>query len=223
MSARLELMVIFSPDAIELHGELVTTWFLWATRLEIVSEPQQFDVGSHNALPKFLDVVDRFHSFNPQLAVTYADVLLNCINVKYGLVIERPGSEQVARAASICLLRALSCVDWTVMVDKGTFGRYTSTIPPDVIFGRLLCRHTMGAIHALFANHKGWWLDWTNNKSRSPEYVLFANALDYVVRARASRACLKVSRWVLRFVLHSLSQDLSHHRLSINHRDRPRV
>jgi len=152
--------------------------------------------------------MDLIYFFDPQLVVIYVDVLLNCIDVKDDRVTERPGSEQAARAASMCLLRALSCMDWTVMVDEDMFKRYTSTMPPSANFEGLLCRHTMGAIHALLVDHKGHWLDWTDYKPHPPEHVFFANTLDDVIRARASLAGSKVPRWVLRFVLHSLSMSL---------------
>jgi len=186
--------------------QLLTTLSLWATRLEIAQRP---DGRLHDALHRFLGAVERTYFFDPQLAATYVGVLLECVNVEDDRVTERPGSEQAARAASICLLRALSCVDWTVMADEDTFERYALTIPPSANFEGLLCRHTMSAIHALLVNHKGRWLDWTDYKPHPPEYVFFANALDDVVRARASLVGLKVPRWTLRFVLHSLSISLS--------------
>jgi len=153
--------------------------------------------------------MDMIYFFDPQLVVIYVDVLLNCIDVKDDRVTERPGSEQAARAASMCLLRALSCMDWAAMVGEDVFGRYTSTIPSSANFEGLLCRFTMSAIHALLVSHKGNWLDWTDYKPHPTEYVFFANALDDIVRARASMVDSKVPRWVLRFALHSLSMSLS--------------
>jgi len=186
---------------------LLTTLSLWETRLEIAKRPQQFDGKLHDAPHRFLEAVERIHSFGPQLADTYLKVLLGCIDVKKGRVMERPGLKQAARAASICLLRALSCVDWVHMADEEVFESYA--LPPNANFEGLLCHHTMSAIHALLSSRKGCWLDWADYKPDPPEYVLFANALDGVVRARASLVDSKVPRWVLRFALHSLSMSLS--------------
>jgi hypothetical protein len=156
----------FSDDTIQLHGERVTTSFLWATRLEIADKPQRFDGTSHDALHRSLDAVDRIHSSNPRLAVTYADVLFDCIDVKDDRVTDRPGLEQVASAASICLLRALS------HVDEGMSRHYTSTIPPNADFEGLLCRHTMSAIHALLVSTRdvGWTGRTINPVPRSMSY-----------------------------------------------------
>ena len=187
--------------------QLLTTLSLWATRLETANEPQRPDGKARDVLHRLLGAMDRIHSFDPQLAVTYVDVLLNCIDVKDDQVTERPGSERAANTASVCLLRALCCVDWTAMVDEDTFEHYASTVPPSPNFEELLCRHTMSAIHVLLVSHKGRRLDWMDYKPSPSEYVLFANALDHVVRTRASPAGSKVPRWVLRFVLHSMSQD----------------
>ena len=205
ISEELERIVKPSRDT----AQLLTTLSLWATRLEIADESRRFDRKLHDALHQFLGAMDLIHFFDPQLAVTYVDVLLNCIDVKDDRITERPGSEKAARVACMCLLRALSCMDWTAMVDEDMFERYASTISPGANFEELLCRHTMRAIHALLFSHKGYWLDWTDYKPHPTEYVFFANALDHVVRARASLVGSKVPRWVLRFVLHSLSMSLS--------------
>ena len=172
------------------------------------NEPQRFDEQSNDALHQLLDLLDQIHQSDPDLGPgIYLDVLLRCIHVNGDRVTVHSGSEQTARVASICLLRVLS---WTTAVDRGMLERY-SVIPPNANFEGLSCRHTMSAIHALLVGRERRWLDWTDYESRSPEYPLFANALEHAARARVSAAGSaagpKVPRWTLRFVLHSLSQD----------------
>lgn len=143
------------------------------------------------------------HRSDPGLGVVYLDVLLYYINVDGNRVTGRPGSEQAISFASICLLRALS---WAGVVVKGMFKHYTSVISPTANFEELRCRHLMGAIHALMG-HKERRLDWTGYDPHPPEYISLANALDHAVRVRVSLRGSKVPRWILRFALHSLSQD----------------
>jgi len=198
-----------NPDAVESNREPVATLFLWAIRLKIADESPRFDARSHDALHRFLDLWDQIHWSDPGLGVMYSDVLLSCLDVDDDQVTERPGLEQAARVSSLCLLRALSCVGRAAMVDEGMFERYVSVISPSANFEGITCRHTMGAIHALLIKNQGRWLDWPDYKPRSPEYILFASALANVVHPGVSQGCSKVPRWILRFVLHSLSQDPS--------------
>ena len=206
ISDKLQWMDKFDHDDIELDYNRATTLFLWVTRVMIANEPQGFDERIHGAPHLFLDAVDRIHSY-PLLAITYVDVLLKCVDVKDGRVTERPGLKHLASAASICLLRTLSCVDWKVVVGGDIFKRYDSTIPPNTDFKKLQCRHTMTVIHAMLANHKACQLDWKDYEPCSTEYSLFANTLGHVLRARPQPVDPEVPRWDLDFVLHSLSQD----------------
>ena len=165
--------------------------------LEIANEPQRLDEGLH-------DLLDRIHQSRPGLGGIYLDALLGSVHVNGDRVTERPGSKQAASAASICLLRVLSR---TTVVDQDILERYVSVIPPNADFRRLPCHHTMSAIHALFFSHKQRWLDWTDYNSHSLEYVVFADALERIVRGSVSSVGSKVPRWTLRFILHSLSLD----------------
>ena len=189
-----------NPGAIESDREPIAALFLGAIRLEMANELQGFD-----ARHQFLDLLDQIHQSHPAgLGVIYLDALLGCIYVEGDRVMGHPESEQTASVTSICLLRVLS---WTTVVDKGMFKRYVSVIPPNADFEGLPCRHTMSAIHSLLVGGKQRWLDWTDYESRSPEYPLFANALEHAARARVLVEDSKVPRWTLRFILHSLSQD----------------
>jgi len=188
------------------HRTLVATLFVWATRLEIVDEPQWLSGKSHDALRQIFDISDQIHLSDPKFAAIYADILLDRIDVNGDRVTERPGSELTVRAAAMCMLRALSFVDRKALVDDGTFDRYMKDIPRNADFEGCLCRHTMIAIHTLLLGHQDRWLDWVDYIPRSPEHVSFANALTRVTHQTGQQTIPKVPRWVLRFVLHSLSK-----------------
>ena len=206
ISNQLQWVDKFDHDAIELDCNRAATLFLWVTRVMIANEPQGFDERIHGAPHLFLDAVDRIHS-DPRLAMTYVDVLLKCVDVKGGRVMERPSLEQTASAASICLLRSLSCVDWKVVVGGDIPKRYASTIPSSAISEGLRGRHTVSVIHMMLSDHKECRLDWTDYKPCSTEHSLFANTLGHILRARPRLVDPEVPRWILHFVLHSLSQD----------------
>ena len=206
IALRLEWMGWSSHGAIPSHRKLVATLFVWATRFEIGDEPQQLSEESRDTLRRLLDVSDKVHHSDHKFAAIYADILLDRIDVNGDRVTEHPGSELTARAASVCMLRALSFMDRKAMVDNDTFDRYVTDIPPNADFGGHLCRHTMSAIHGLFFGYQECWLDWMDYRPRSPEHVPFANALVRIAHHRGPRPVPKVPRWVLRFALHSLSQ-----------------
>jgi len=203
---QLEWMCRYSPRTITSHRKLVATFFVWATRLEIVENPPLRLGESHNAMLQFHSISDQVHPFDPKLAAIYADILLDRIIVNGKRVTERPGSELTARAAAVCMLRALSFMDRKAMVNDGLFGRYVKFIPSNAIFDDSLCRHTMSAIHTLFLGCQERWLDWMDYRPHPTEHTLLANALAQVAHPMGPQLVPKVPRWVLRFVLHSLSQ-----------------
>lgn len=186
----------FDPDVIPFHRKLVATLFLWVTRLKITDESRSYG-KSPDTLHQFLDTFDQIHLSDPQLAVIYSDVLLDCINVNGDRATERPTS----RAASICMLRTLSLVDWEEMVNDGAFDHYENATPPSADFEGRLCHHTMGVIHTLLLGKQERWLDWMDYQP------LLEKVSIQVANQMRSRVPSKVPRWVLRFVLHFLSQD----------------
>jgi len=186
--------------AIQCGQESIAMFFLWATRIEMLNEPQQSDCQSDTS--RFIGLWDRIH---PTLAAISLDALLSYVNVDHGRVTEYPGSEQGARAASLCLLRALSDVDPTSTVLKDIRERYVAVIPPNADFERLLCYHATNAIHTILVSGQyKRTIPWMNYKPHTQEYIFFANTLVRV-------ACRwewwwGVPRWALCFVTHSLSQ-----------------
>jgi len=195
-----------NSGAIRLNRKPIATFFLWATRIEILNESQRFDWQSDTTRRRFFEVWDWIHLANPAPAAIYLDALLSYIDVDHDGVTEYPGLEQGARAAFLCLLHALSGVDPTSTALEDIRKRYATVIPPTTNFEGLFCYHAINAIHAtLVKNRLRRPPERTDYYPRAQEHVFFANALAKVVHKRKHHG--KVLRWVLRFVIHSLSHD----------------
>ena len=196
-----------NPSPIQFDQKAVATWFLWMIQSELSNKPQQFRGKSHPTQNEILELWDLIHIACPALAVTYLDVLLNCINTNHNQVIECVGSGQVARAASLCLLRVLSAVNPASRVVEDMRLNYVRVIPHNANFKGLQCYYAINVIHTLFVSR--WWgqsFGWMDYKPHLWEHALFANTLVQVAsKAREHQG--KVPRWILRFVLHSLSLD----------------
>jgi len=187
-------------DAIQPNRKPIATFFLWATRIEVLNESQrpgwQSDITRH----RFLELWDRIHLTNPAPAPVYLDVLLSYLDVDHGRVTECPGSEQGIRAASLCLLRALAGANLGSAAFVDIRERYNAVIPPHADFEGLLCYHAISAIHATLVDaQETQTISWMDYKPHTQEYIFFANTL--------ARVAHKVPRWALRFAAHSLSQD----------------
>jgi len=194
------------PDAIQLYRKPIATFFLWATGIEILSESQRFDWQSDITRHRYLELWDRIHLTSPAPAAIYLDAFFSYVDVDYDRVTEYPGSEEGARVASLCLLRALSGIDPTSATLEDIHKSYVAVIPRAANFDGLRCYHAISAIHAvLVRNRMRRFFDWANYKPRALEHIFFANTLARVVRKREWPK--KVPRWLLRFVIHSISYD----------------
>jgi len=195
-----------NSDAIQLNRKPIAAFFLWATRIKILNESPRFDWQSHVTRRRFFGLWDRIHLTNPALAEIYLDALLRYVDVDHGLVTECPGLEQAARAASLCLLRALSGVDSGSAAFMDIRERYNAVIPPHTDFEGLLCYHAINAIHAtLVGGQEKRTISWTDYKLHVQEHAFLANTLARVAHKGGNHG--KVSHWALRFIVRSLSQD----------------
>jgi len=193
-------------DAIQLNRKPIATFFLWATTIEILSESQPFEWQSDVTRHRFLELWDRIHLTNPAPAAIYLDALLSYFDVDSDRVTEYPGSEQGARAASLCLLRVLSGVDPTSSVLEDIRKPYLAVIPRTANFEGLRCYHAINAIHAILVNSGlRRFFEWTGYQPHTQEHIFFTNTLARV--AHKGKQHRKLPRWVLRFVIHSLSHD----------------
>lgn len=192
--------------AVQLNCNPIAIFLLWAMQLEISPPPQQFDKSSCATQCLFLKIWDQIHLANPGPTVIYLDLLLSSINVNRDQVMGCPGSGQVARAASMCLLRTLSGAGMTLAIARGIHQRYLEVIPPAASFEGLVCCYTMNVIHSLLISSKGCWsFRWTGYKPCAQEHIFIAATLVQVTYT--TKLCGKVPCWVLRFVIDSLSQN----------------
>lgn len=205
ISLQLELM---SKDtgAIQLNHKSVAIFVLWITQVEISPQPWQFYKQSYAIQHLFLEPWDQTYITNPGPAAIYLDVLLSCVDVSCDQATEHSGPGQVAKAASICLLHALSNIGPMSVVAERVRRHYLKIIPPATTFKDHLCFQTMNVIHTLLVGGKDHQsFGWINYKPCAQEHIFFAVALVQVAYTR--KVYGKVPRWVLRFAIDSLSQD----------------
>jgi len=192
-----------SSDAIQLDRELIAVVFLWVAWIDVLDESRP---RSDIAQDRFLQLWDRIHLANPAPAAIYLDTLLRYLDVDNSWVTERPGLEQGARAASICLLRALSSVDLAPTTLEGIHKSYVAVIPRMANFDGLRCYHAINAIHAtLMGGRRRRFFEWTGYEPHTQEHVFFTDTLARI--AHKGKQDGKVPRWILRFVIHSMSHD----------------
>jgi len=196
-----------NSDAIWINHKAIAIWFLWEVWFGISNRPQWFGTELYPTQHQFLELWDQIHITNPAPGTIYLEVLLSCINADHLQVVEGPGSEQVTRVASLCLLRMLSGVDLTSMVAEDMCQHYTRVIPHCANFQGLPCYHMINIIHLMFVGKwEGCSFLWMDYKPYPQEHALFADTLVQV--AHKARECQgKVPRWILHFVLYSLSLD----------------
>jgi len=200
ISLRLEQMN-GNPVAIQINRKPIATLFLWVTRLEVADEFWR----SHDTQHQFLDLWDRVNIVHPESAGLYLEALLGSTEVSGNQVTECPRSERVAGVASMCLLHALSGADPKSRVVEDTRQRYIGDIPRKANFEGPFC-YTMIAIHAILIHSRECQpFEWMGYKPCAWDHVLFSNSMVQVAYRKRQRG--KVPRWVLRFALHSLSQD----------------
>jgi hypothetical protein len=149
--------------------------------------------------------------FDPYLVVDCFDVFIGCINVVKGEVLTVQGSEGLATVSARCLFRTfhrLTIVDPTSGVLTTLRYRYNKVFRSDEIdFTSLPFHYTMLMIHALFKRR--WnpcYVKWDRPTAEEQlpfaRYMTEAAQVGYQQMRRA-----KVSRWILRFALFSLSLD----------------
>jgi len=202
ISLQLEQMSV-DTVAIQLKHKSIAMLFLSMTRPETDDESRCLRDTQH----QLLELWDRIHLTNPAPAAIYLDALISSTDVNGDRVTARPGSERVARVASVCLLRILSGVGPKSRVVEDTRQRYIGVIPYKANFDfEDPLRHSMIAIHALLiSSHERLPFEWMDYEPCAQDHASFANTLVQVAYNR--RQDEKVPRWVLRFSLHSMLLD----------------
>ena len=172
------------------------------------------------------------HDYNPTLVVDCFDILLRYVKVVNGNAVIVQQSEQFARASVLCCLNTLSHLaimnPWSGVFED-LRQPYTRAFPPGTNFDNLPFSQILGIIHCIFypvrvdgllppvdpallrrTTRRGVQysrVQWDDYKPASDEHPMVAHSLVKFCRLELRTAFKKVPRWVLRFALHTLSQE----------------
>jgi hypothetical protein len=180
----------------------------------------------HLSTLKHLATTTALADFDPTLIADCFNIFVGCINIDNCKVVIVQGLEELATASAMCCLRAishLSAMDPMSGVLEDIRQQYTRVFPFKTDFTGLPFSHTLGIIHNVFyptsrgrgerptyfvLQRQVRQVQWEDYKPSSNEYIIVAHALTKLAWFEyRRRRCEKVPRWLLRFTLHSLSQD----------------
>ena len=166
---------------------------------------------------EFLTTMEVLEDLDPTLVVDCFNILTSCIEVIGGTVVITKGLEQLATVSAMCFLHTFSHLS-AVDPKPGALGDvcqcYGLVFPPEVDFRGFPFYYSLGAIHKLLnsdwrCRHQAR-IEWQDYKPSSHEHIIFTHALAKLAQSEYQRKegwNKKVPRWILRFVLHSLSLD----------------
>ena len=188
------------PNAIQVNCKAIAILALWAIRFEISNKPQQPDDQSPSS-----QLWGQIHTANSASGTVYLDALLSCIKVNHAKMTGGPVLEQAAKVAFLHLLQALAGVDPISTVVQQMHQHSVRATSHNFNFKRLLCYHTINVIQILsVGKQEGHSIGWTVHKPSPQDRTLFTNSLVQVAHEVIENQ-KKVPRWILRFVLHTLS------------------
>ena len=174
------------------------------------------DKSDHLSAVDYLATMTPLPDFDPALVSGCFGVLINCVKVTDDGLVVTQGLEQLATASAMCLLRTFSHLS-VVYPMSGVLGdvrqRYNRVFPPNTDFKDFPFYHTLGAIHRSLNSSRGHWqwatIEWQDYSPPSHEHTIVSRALTELTRSqyRREKRGKNVPRWILRFVLHSLSMD----------------
>lgn len=156
--------------------------------------------------------------FDPTLVTECFNVLSSCMRVVWSTVTVVEGFGELATVSAVCLLHTyshLSVMDPTSSVLGDVRHHYNTVFPPRVDFKGFSFYYTLGTLHELFNSDQRHQqharIEWQDYKPPSSENTIFACSLTKLALSEYQRRedQKKVPRWILRFVLHSISLDPS--------------
>jgi len=176
---------------------------------------------------RYLETMILNNSHPTQVVAGWFDTIFDCIRITNSKTTIVQGLEELVAASSLlclCTLSNLVATDPMPKILEDIRRRYIRTIPSKTNFHSPPVPHTLGAIHTvLHANHADdpllpvpkrrvrWRVQWEGYEPSSDEHIKVAHALTNFARSGYKRDrgpwIAKVPRWILRFALHSLSQD----------------
>ena len=181
--------------------------------LEVLQHTQENT--THLSALRFLTTITLMDNFDPAIVVECLRVLTSCVKVIDGTVMVVHGMEELAKECAICLLCTfshLSVIDPMSGVLGDICQHYNTVFPPGVNFKGSLFYHTLGVIHELLNSGQKYQqharIVWQDYNPPRNEHVVVAHSLTKLALFEHQRREgweKKVPRWILRFVLHSLS------------------
>ena len=166
----------------------------------------------HYAIVKYLATIPELPNFDPTLVTGCFEVLVGCVSISGGKVVIAEGLEEFATASVrslLCTLHHLSVTDPTSSVLADLRRRYNVIFPYWTDFTSLPFHSTMMVIRALVCsghNHHHVSLD--NFSPSSQDHTTFARLFAKTAQVEYQQTeRRKVSQWILRFVIYSLSLD----------------
>ena len=159
-----------------------------------------------------LTLMEMLANFDPTLMADCFDVLLGCIKVFYHHVTIPQGLEQLARMSAMCCLHMFShfvTTDPTQRIVEDPRQQFVRAFPGQVDIHNL---PVLEAIYAILYSRSPPYcrrsrVSWEDYKPSSNEHITDAHALATISKFEYQRGGhQRVSRWLLRFALHSLSQ-----------------
>jgi len=170
------------------------------------------DKAIHLSTLEHLATMTVFTGFDPTLIADCFNTFVSCIRVgvnNHEVVIVQ-GSEQLAMLSAQCFFNTTShllVTDPTSNFLKDMRQRYIKIFPAQVKFHGHQSYHTMQAAHCLFVRRQERRsFQWSDYKPSAHEHTIVAHSLVKVAQFKYWQQ-LKVPRLILRFALHSLSQD----------------
>ena len=180
-----------------------TSWMIQAS----------FDKEARTSALKYLQTLTRSPYFEPTTITGCFNVFISCINVSGRNVTIVQGSEELATLSATCFLRTLLCHSaspayaYRPAIEEVRW-RYNQTFPHPPNFETLPVCYTMAIIHYRLVNRRRRKVSWRDCTSSSRDHPFVAQTLAELAKPQKRRGSPKVPRWILRFALHSLSQDL---------------
>ena len=166
---------------------------------------------------EFLTTMVVLDDFDPTLVVDCFNILISCVKVIDGTVVVNNGLEQLATVSAMCFFHTFSHLS-VVGPKSHVFGdvcqHYGTVFPPEVDFNSFPFYHTLSVIHRVL--NSDWRcrqyarIEWQGYTPSSHEHIIFSCSLAKLAQSEYQRREgweKKVPRWMLRFVLHSLSLD----------------
>ena len=201
----------YVPETVALNVRCI----LWVLRAST-------DKAVHLLALKFLATMTTPVDLSPTLISVCFDILIGCVAVVDDKVVVTRQSEELAMVSADCFHRTLShlaATDPTLSTVKRMRKRYTNAFPLTTNFDALHLGHSLKAIHTIFYSSQPK-IQLKHYKLLGDDQVILAHTLaeranKHVLEATQSawdvifrgRRRVKVPRWMLRFALHSLSQN----------------